>query len=172
LHMIKKIKIEYLLIALIFIIVPIFLWVIFLRFGTKQEETTSKPTTQFSESTPLRIPSGMPKYEILSVTNTSPLQDTNIAYSPIQPLEFSFNNSVDIKGIKISTTPNTQTVLRNGTYSNKIFIYPKTRWVNGVTRITILPGSVATDGAKLYLPFVYELVTVEPTEPPHEDENY
>ncbi len=162
-------KTEYLFIILIIILIPVFVWLIAARFSsnTSNNTSTDKALTSSTPTPVYVVPTGLSKNKVLAVTHTLPIDDTGITYQPIQPIEFSFNNSVDAAGIKYSVNPKIDVVVKNGSYANKVLIYPAVKWNEGITTITILPGSSALDGTKLYIPFTYELNTAQPTVPPH-----
>ncbi len=159
----------FLFLTIIFL-APILIWLFFGNLISKKAPPTISPTPPQSQTTPTPDtslpPTGVPVEKVLKIIKSSPPESDNITYSPLQPIEISFNNGVDASKVIYKTTPATEIVVKNGTYANKIFIYPKTTWKDGITTIAIEPGTLAVDGSLLYASYQYTITTLTPTDPP------
>jgi len=171
-----NIKTEHLFIVLIAIIIPVFLALIAisLSLGRKGTDVTPVPLTSPTSVPGVvvpTVPKNVPPEKILNIIRVAPPQSPNITYSYIQPIELTFNNEVKAADVQYSVVPSTELEVKNGAYANKIVISPLTKWIDGKTTITITQA-IAADGSRLYVPFVYQINTVTPTNPVYEDEDY
>lgn len=149
---------------------PVLAWLFFGNLFNRKAPSGVSPTPPQSQTTPTQDaslpPSGIPVEKVLKVINSSPPKSENIIYSPLQPIEISFNNEVDASRIIYKVEPPTEVIVKKGTYANKIFIYPTTSWKDGTTTISIEPGTSAVDGSLLYARYQYTIITITPTDPP------
>lgn len=106
-----------------------------------------------------------------TVTAISPVQDINIDYSPITPVQIKFNTDINIETFEYTTTPNTPTILYFDD-ARTVRIVPKSAWEIGTTTITILKSSSSTNGSALPENYVYQITTAWPPTPPADDTSY
>lgn len=127
----------------------LFLLVLFL----KQQKTTQPPLSEKTQ-------------QKLSVISYSP-KNINIEYLPIQQVSITFNQSISINSVKVSTFPQTETLIRQGSDAATIIISAKPAWKNGTTKI-----EVSYENGLLQPVFVYPLKTGFPPVPPPDGKGY
>lgn len=100
----------------------------------------------------------------LYITSIKPLDSTQ-TYSPAQPVEITFTQTLDKLALRYEVTPTTETFVVNSPNPQSLIIVPTTMWSNGATTITILENSTSTEGKTLKNPQSYILNTAIPTIP-------
>lgn len=137
-------KASFIILLLTLIITGIlFLLVLFL----KEQKSTVPPTKKTQQP--------------LSVVSYSP-KDSAVEYLPVQQVAISFNQPVNPDSVKITTTPLTETAVRQGSDASTIIVSAKPAWKNGTTTIEVL-----SEDKPIIPPFVYQLKTgFPPAAPP------
>lgn len=107
----------------------------------------------------------------LFITNILPI-NTDASFLPGQPIQITFTQEVDRKGLKFEITPTVEVLINYADLPNTLVISPKTVWVLGETNITILPQTVSTTGNVLKNAQTYRIKTAIPTLPEGSYEAY
>ena len=170
--LISKLKPIHLLIALVFLIIPIIAILLsFIKSGKTIDRKNIMPTPVVR---PVTSPSPLPPgVKTMQIIRAAPFSREDIFYLPIQPVELTFTDDVSPTDLKYTINPKVETLVEQGSIPTSIIISPVKSWVDGTTKITILSSTVSRNKTILNVPFIYELRTsLPPAPPPESEDNY